>query len=148
MRSVSNLTRVYNVYILYYLKSQFSSIALQCLFKLCAQANTLHASLSICVFIAVQSEKMTKKKPKFGVLPVQNMPIKSFEKETKMERPSRVIVKEQVSTKNMYTTNTFQIFVTEQLSSKVFLSGLLKRLMIELSLKKLIHLCFWQNVKS
>lgn len=91
---------------------------------------------------------MTKEKPKFGVLPVLNMPIKSFEKDTKMERPSRVIVKEQVSTKNMYTTNTFQIFVIEQLSSKVLLSGLLKRLMIELFSKKLIHLCFWQNMKS
>jgi hypothetical protein len=42
---------------------------------------------------------MTKKKPKFGVLPVLNMPSRSYEKETKLERPSRVIVKEQVTTK-------------------------------------------------
>jgi hypothetical protein len=42
---------------------------------------------------------MTKKKPKFGVLPVLNMPSRSCEKETKLEGPSRVTVKEQVKTK-------------------------------------------------
>ena len=69
---------------------------------------------NICCFIAVHSDKMTKKKPKFGILPVWHITTTtSYKKETKMERSSRVVVTEQVMTKNMYITNTFQIFVIE-----------------------------------
>ncbi len=67
--------------------------------RLTLYMNPKSFTVNICCFIAVHSDKMTKKKPKFGVLPVLNMPIRSYEKETKMERPSRVVVTEQVMTK-------------------------------------------------
>lgn len=45
---------------------------------------------------------MTKKKPRFGALPVLNMPKRSCENERKLERPSREIVKEHVTEKHVY----------------------------------------------
>lgn len=40
------------------------------------------------------SEKMTKKRPKFGALPLLSMPQKSFQKQPPTPRPLRSIVKE------------------------------------------------------
>ena len=50
----------------------------------------------MCLFIlfAVTTDKMTKKKPRFGALPTLNMPIRSIESKKPPERPHRAIVKE------------------------------------------------------
>ena len=44
--------------------------------------------------LLVQSEKMTKKKPKFGALPTLNMPKKSHDSRKPVPRPSRTIVRD------------------------------------------------------
>ena len=50
----------------------------------------------MCLFLlfAVTTDKMTKKKPRFGALPTLNMPIRSIESKKPPERPHRVVVKE------------------------------------------------------
>lgn len=52
---------------------------------------------SYLVRFAVTTDKMTKKKPRFGALPKLNMPVKSHESRTPPERPHRAIVKDDVS---------------------------------------------------
>ena len=49
----------------------------------------------MCLFIlfAVTTDKMTKKKARFGALPTLNMPIRSIESKKPPERPHRAIVK-------------------------------------------------------
>ena len=50
----------------------------------------------MCLFLlfAVTTDKMTKKKPRFGALPTLNMPIRSIESKKPPERPHRAVVKE------------------------------------------------------
>lgn len=50
----------------------------------------------MCLFIlfVVTTDKMTKKKPRFGILPTLNMPIRSNESKKPPERPHRAVVRE------------------------------------------------------
>ena len=50
----------------------------------------------MCLFLlfAVTTDKMTKKKPRFGALPTLSMPIRSIESKKPPERPHRAVVKE------------------------------------------------------
>ncbi|XP_022788458.1 uncharacterized protein LOC111328321 [Stylophora pistillata] len=49
------------------------------------------------------SEKMTKKRPKFGALPLLSMPQKSFQKQPPTPRPLRSIVKEDFEVSDILT---------------------------------------------
>ena len=68
--------------------------SLKCLLVVLLNFQEIVSDMRLFILFAVTTDKMTKKKPRFGALPTRNMPIRSIESKKPPERPHRAVVKE------------------------------------------------------
>lgn len=88
--------------------------------------------------LLVQSEKMTKKKPKFGALPALNMPKKSHDSRKPVPRPSRSIVRDHEDNKtNKRIYKSFEELCVRVKSLKTLSTWKLKQLNDRVLIKRL-----------
>ena len=87
--------------------------------------------------LLVQSEKMTKKKPKFGALPTLNMPKKSHDSRKPVPRPSRTIVRDHEDKTNKRIYESFEELCVRVKSLKTLSTWKLEQLNDRMLIKRL-----------